>query len=86
MGGKRRTDRRTDTPGGDTPTPQDEIGGGEIKPISYRPSREVLDALAAFRGKFDYPPDKTAVIERALRMYLRAHGFALPDKPGEAGD
>ena len=57
--------------------------GGEIKPISYRPSREVLEALKVFRAKFEYPPDKTAVIEKALRTYLQSQGFSFADQTDE---
>lgn len=51
-------------------------GGGTAKPISYRPSKEVAEALDRFRDSLEpFPPDKSAVIEKALRDFLLSKGF-----------
>ena len=57
----------------------DEEPSGASKPISYRPSKEVAKALEEFRASFVFPPDKSAVIERALREFLIASGAMKKD-------
>lgn len=52
------------------PKGEREEPSGTTKPISYRPSKEVERALEEFRASFVFPPDKSAVIEKALREFL----------------
>ena len=58
-------------------------GAEKIMPISYRPSREVFDALTDYRSGHEFPPDKSAVIERAMRYWLRHKGYDLPERPDD---
>lgn len=51
------------------------------KLISYRPSAAVEAALEQYRSILPFRPDKQAVIERALRDFLRAQpGVVLADE------
>jgi hypothetical protein len=47
------------------------------KPISYRPSPEVAEALKAYRDRFKVKPGKSAIIERALRDFFKAEGIDI---------
>lgn len=60
--------------------PQADDSDPKPKPISYRPSPAVEAGLEAFRNRFEFLPDKSAVIERALRDFLRAQGVRLTDE------
>ena len=52
---------------------------GSKKPISYRPSQAVHDALEDYRSRFEFKPDKSAILERALRAFLKSKGYKFPD-------
>jgi hypothetical protein len=63
-------------------TPKKKRPESQDQPISYRPSKDVKAALEDYRAKFEFKPDRTAVIEKALRAFLAAKGYKLAD-PGE---
>jgi hypothetical protein len=59
-------------------TPPSSTDEDPQRTISYRPSKEVAAALANFIAKFEeYPPEKSKIIERALRMYLQSKGYTF---------
>lgn len=76
MGRKKKTEPTTTTDDSDAPeTPP------KPSPMSYRPTEDVYEALQAFRGKYEFPPGYSEIIDRALRMYLRSKGFPkLPEQ------
>lgn len=49
----------------------------ETIPVSFRLPKPVLEALDSFREGFEFPPDRSQVIERAIRAYLKAQGHAV---------
>lgn len=55
-------------------------GDGPLKPISYRPSRVVNDAMEHYRAQFEFKPDKSAILERSLRAFFREKGYDIPDE------
>lgn len=73
-------ERRASAP---SPSSGDDAKTPAITPISYRPSAEVATAFAAYRSRFEYKPDKSRVIERAMRQFLRSQGFDIPELPDE---
>lgn len=44
-------------------------------PISYKPSARVEAAMKAYIGGFEFPPSKSAVIERALTEFFEKKGL-----------
>lgn len=50
-------------------------------PVSFRLQNVLLDALDEYRHQFEFKPDRSAVIERALREFLEAKGVEVPDPP-----
>lgn len=57
-------------------------GEGKGRPISYRPSKSVEEAMEIYRAEQVFPPDKSAVIERAMRQFFEAEGFVFPEESG----
>lgn len=47
--------------------------------ISYRPSKDVEAALENFRNRYEFKPDRSEILERALRRFLSENGFKLPE-------
>lgn len=54
---------------------------GKPANISYRPSREVAAAMRDYRARAEVPPDKSKVIEIAMREFFRARGYDMPERP-----
>lgn len=54
---------------------------GKPANVSYRPSREVAAALKEYRARAEVPPDKSKIIEIAMREFFRARGYDMPERP-----
>lgn len=57
--------------------PKRPAASADRDPISYRPSQDVARGLAEYLGRFKVKPGKSAVIERAMREFLRAEGIDI---------
>lgn len=58
-------------------------GDAPRNPISYRPSKVVAEAMEDYRAKFEFKPDKSAILERALRQFFREKGYDIPSEDEE---
>jgi hypothetical protein len=55
-------------------------------PISYRPAPDVAKALREFRESLEVTPGMNAIIDRAVRIYLRSQGFDVAEKATDETD
>lgn len=62
---------------------------GKGLPIGYRPSADVQAAMDDYRrtkvegGRHDFRPEKTVIIEAALRKYFRSLGYDISEDIGD---
>jgi hypothetical protein len=49
--------------------------------ISFKPPADLAAALANFRAIQEFDPGPSAIIDRALRMFLGSKGYELSERP-----